>query len=107
MPSLSKFSHSCAARVVAAALIAAAGLVMAASMWEPLHEWLHGEGHGSDHECAITLYATGSCDAVFPREFVCIATFAAAVDIVVSRDAWVPSIFLMTRVWEHAPPRGS
>jgi hypothetical protein len=106
-PRLSSFRKPHGARTVAAALLAMLALVMAASMWEPLHEWLHGETHGTDQECAITLYTDGNCELSFADEPDCAALSVTVWEIPELCDTWVPNVFLSACVWEHAPPRES
>jgi hypothetical protein len=93
-------------RLVGGLLGAMLLLTLAAASWHPLHEWLHGDADEGEHDCAVTLVLHGQMD-----------TGSDAVTVVVlaplawpaERESmvwpWVPSVYLATRILEHAPPR--
>lgn len=106
-PILSSFRPVRPARVVVAALLAMMALVIAAAMWKPLHEWLHGNVDDGDHDCAIALYVTGSSEPPCVEVLICAVPMYFAPEIVECRESWVPGVFLSACVFEHGPPRAS
>lgn len=104
---LSSFRTLRTAQAVVAALLAMLLLVMAAATWKPLHEWLHHDADEADHHCAITLFASGGCDASFVDEAVCPILLPLPPDRTIAFAAWVPNVFLSECVCEHGPPRNS
>lgn len=87
-----------AALITGAALIFA--IVLAAA--PRLHDYIH-QGAGPDHECAVTIFAGGKCDAtlpnVVPSARPLLTTFSALPVVALLIFAAVPCSIL-----EHAPP---
>ncbi len=67
------------------------------------HEQLHHDAGKKGHECAITLFATGGCDALVTVVLV-VAMIFVVTGRPVPRLVWVEKLFLAQRVMEHAPP---
>lgn len=91
--------------LVASSLFSAIVFALALAALPQLHSRLHPDAGSADHECAVTLIATGrynQADAplvlVAPRPA---ATFA---NIPVLAPVWVPAPFFGASVFEHAPP---
>ena len=91
--------------IVAAALVAAVGSVLTLSVAPHLHERLHKNAARAEHECAVTLVATGGyqqTDAapvfVAPEPAVHFSRLPA------SNPVWVATLFLGASIFEHAPP---
>ena len=83
-------------------------LVIAAMAVNPeLHERIHADAGHEDHECAVTLFVHGGCDASAPPlvaiEFVRVAVAAVNFD----QGVQVPSCHLTGSILEHAPPANS
>ncbi|MEO7725148.1 MAG: hypothetical protein ABIU29_10785 [Chthoniobacterales bacterium] len=82
--------------------------VLALSVAPQWHERLHKDAASSQHQCAVTLIATGNyqqSDAPVlvapPRPFVHFSTLPAL------RPVWVAAPFLGAAIFEHAPPARS
>ena len=70
-----------------------------------LHERFHHHADTPNHECAVTLVATGSFDhAATPPLLAEPQTIELAAVILNLRSAFVRSSFLSGSVFEHAPP---
>lgn len=69
-----------------------------------LHERLHSTD-ASLHECAVTLIASGSChyNAAAPPMIAPITALQLSKILALSPQ-WVESLFLVARIFEHAPP---
>lgn len=106
-PHLSRFRSSRTAPAVAAVLLAMLLLTIAAATWNPLHEWLHGDADEADHHCAITLFASGTCDTSLVAETIAPLPLPLPADRIVVLKTWVPNVFLSACVYEHGPPGNS
>ena len=93
-------------RGVALALVLAvmAGVAMAAS--PRLHEEAHDDADHADHECAVTLFASGGWHDAAPVIVVAPEPVLVPDDAVVERQRIVSS-FRFSGILEHAPPRRS
>ncbi len=89
-------------------LIGAFAFALALSVSPHWHERIHPNAKESQHECAITLIATGNyhqaaavplLDASTP-----ILQFGKTAALT---PTWVPAPFLGARIFEHAPPARS
>ena len=91
-------------RGITALLIVQLLIVMAMSVSPQLHEWIHHDADADDHECAVTLFMHGGCDA--PVAILAVAVFIAFVfeRLVRPRLVLVDGLFLSRSVFEHAPP---
>jgi hypothetical protein len=70
-----------------------------------LHEWLHGTdvGHG-DHECVVSLIASGGLDSGTVHPIIVIATVMVERSGVSVQDNDVPVIFLGSVLSDRGPP---
>lgn len=91
-------------RVLAAIVLAHLLAVVAMAASPALHEWTHADAHEDGHECAVVLFASGGVEAAVVVGFV-VALVAKVVSRGTPRSAWVPSVFRVQRILEHAPPR--
>jgi hypothetical protein len=102
---LSKFRDPRGTRITVAALLAMLVLVIAASIWNPLHEWLHHDAGEADHDCAITLYATDACsDTPAPALAPTPDLIPISDEVAVERPRFASS-FRFSGILEHAPPQ--
>ena len=104
---LSTFRLPLVARTTVAALLAMLVFVITAAMWKPLHQWLHGDADDGDHDCAIALYVSGSCEQPCVEVIVCPAPVHFAPERIDIPNTWAPNISLSARMWERGPPRNS
>jgi hypothetical protein len=89
------------ATMLAAAILFALGLAASPQ----LHARLHPDAGSPEHECAVTLIATGKYQqASAPLVIVAPqpALLFATVDLFA--PVWVPDSFARAAVFEHAPP---
>jgi hypothetical protein len=79
-------------------------LISAMAACPALHELVHSDAQAQGHECAVTLFASGSCADSGP---VHAAPGFVALEIslpATPRLEDVDSFFLASRILEHAPP---
>jgi hypothetical protein len=78
-------------------------LILSAS--PSLHELVHGDHDGAEHQCLVATLQGGGCDDVEP-EVPTIAVFLASIvaSVPIGDLVWVESIFSIGCVFEHAPP---
>jgi hypothetical protein len=89
-----------------------AGLVSTAFLWSValsasprLHERIHPDGNQSQHECAVTLVASGNCQHSAAAPLVTAPIPAVQFSkIPMLNPIWVASPFLGASIFEHAPP---
>jgi len=101
-------SQTCVHVLIAAVLFAAFSWTILVSISPRLHAYIHDDANRTDHVCAITLIASGSCEHAgqprvisAPQFSVC---FSATTALVLS---WVKPLFLNAHVFAHAPPSHS
>ena len=93
-------------RGVALALLLAVMVVVAMAAAPRLHEAAHHDADHADHECAVTLFASGAMHDAVP-------VLAVAPELVLVPDEAVTdrrrivSSFRFSGILEHAPPRRS
>ena len=88
--------------IVVALLLHVLAIVAMASL-PGLHEAVHHDAGHEGHECAVTLFASGTCDA--PTVTVLLMAVAMVVITrLVPRPVWVQQLFLTQQVLEHGPP---
>jgi len=91
--------------VVATFLCLAFLWTLALSASPILHERIHRDANRVDHSCAVTLISSGSYNyspaAPIFGAFVLAEQFSS---VPPSTPQWVESVFLLARVFEHAPP---
>jgi len=70
----------------------------------PVHEAIHSGSHDADHECAATLFASGSVEG--PLSIILSAVYLRTdvAESIALPELDVQSIFLAGGVLEHAPP---
>jgi hypothetical protein len=105
LPGLSSFRDPLRARTFVSALLAALVLVITASTWNPLHEWLHPDADEGDHHCAITLFAVGACTDAPPPMVAPAPYLLPVLDDVAIGWPRIVSSFRFSGILEHAPPR--
>jgi hypothetical protein len=90
-------------------------LVSAAFFWTlllsvspQLHARIHPDGNRTEHNCAVTLIATGSYDHAAQQPLVSEPQFASGYsEIAALSSTWVRPLFLSAHIFEHAPPAHS
>jgi hypothetical protein len=90
---------------VAACVFAAFALALALSASPQLHQRVHKDANRVEHNCAVTMIASGSYDhaAHVPLVSAPIPAFEFS-KIPVLTPCWVQSPFLGACIFEHAPP---
>ena len=69
------------------------------------HARFHADSGSPDHECAVTLIATGKYEQADAPPVVVVPQLAVVFEDIPSfAPAWVASSFLGARIFEHAPP---
>src|SRR5919201_2950591 len=96
--------HPTLKHVLAGGMFGALLYVLALAACPQLHEQIHHDTGQSQHECAVTLMQSGGCDSA-PAP-VMAATFVPArrFNFAELPSKLVASVFLTSRVLEHAPP---
>jgi hypothetical protein len=70
-----------------------------------LHERFHPDAKRAQHECAVTLLASGSYHhGAAPTVTIAPASVSQFGDLPALSPVWVASPFLNARIFEHAPP---
>ncbi len=92
-------------RTMVGGLVAAFLLLLAMEACPAFHQFLHQDANHNDHECAVTLFQSGSCDSAPVIVYVTggIAPLPFLIVPAAGRQ-WVPALFLEHQVLEHAPP---
>jgi hypothetical protein len=94
------------ARALVSALVSVGffwALVLSAS--PQLHQRVHKDGSRADHNCAVTMIASGSYDHAVPVPFVSAPVPALQFSKIPALiRCWVQSPFLGACILEHAPP---
>ncbi|MGH8094788.1 MAG: hypothetical protein ACREIF_15170 [Chthoniobacterales bacterium] len=91
--------------VVASSLLSAFLFALALAASPQLHARFHADAGSPDHECAVTLIATGKYEQA-SAPLVVVAPQPAIVfeKIPALAPVWVAAPFLGARILEHAPP---
>ena len=90
---------------VACGLLAAFFLALALAVAPQLHERIHKEAAGSQHECAVTLIASGKYQQSDAPALVSALQPAIQFSkLPALNPIWVPAPFLGASIFEHAPP---
>jgi hypothetical protein len=93
--------------VIAAGSIAAVLLAVVLSAIPQLHEQIHDGFGGPNHECAVTLLASGNCQHT-PQATICLAPPAPPKLFVALQASFsLVSAHLEFSLLEHAPPANS
>lgn len=91
--------------MTAALLLSAVALTVGLSVAPQLHDWLHDVRDRANHECAVTLIATGKYQQSDAPVLVSLPQPAVQWGQIPSfHSVWVPAPFLGACIFEHAPP---
>jgi hypothetical protein len=78
---------------------------LALSVSPQLHQRVHKDANRVEHNCAVTMIASGSYDHAAPPPLVSAPTSAAQISkIPALTSCWVQSLFLGACIFEHPPP---
>jgi hypothetical protein len=92
-------------RCVAVLAGAAFFWALALNAWPTLHERIHPDAKGANHNCAVTYVASGSYEhSSTPAATVAGGTGEEFGIIPALTPHWVASPFLSASIFEHAPP---
>ena len=69
-----------------------------------LHERVHPDANGTGHSCAVTMIASGNVDDAPPVTLIIAPTAIDESKIPALTPCAVESLFLLSAVFEHAPP---
>jgi hypothetical protein len=70
-----------------------------------LHQRIHRDSNRGDHVCAITLVASGNFNHSACPQLVSVPDLIGQFSgIPALTPQWVESLFLLARIFEHAPP---
>ena len=105
-PQLMRFLAFPLIRGVIASWVCAAFLAaLALSVSPQWHEWLHPKAKGTQHECAVTLIASGNYQHTTAAPLVVAPAPALQFSFVPAlHPVWVASPFIGAHILEHAPP---
>jgi hypothetical protein len=79
-------------------------LIIAAVVTPALHQWMHADSHEEDHDCAITLFASGACVHAPTVTVVPAPKLVPLPDKTFWAAPRVVSSFHFIGILEHAPP---
>jgi hypothetical protein len=91
--------------LVAGSAFASLFLALVLAVAPQSHECIHQDAATGQHECAVTLIASGKCEQSTAP--VLVVGPEPAIDwekIPALQSVWVPALFLGACVLEHAPP---
>jgi len=98
-------SNNCARAIVAAFVSVAFLWTLALSASAQLHQRVHKDANRVEHNCAVTMIASGSYDhAAYPPLISAPFSCAQFSKIPALTPCWVESPFLGACIFEHAPP---
>jgi len=90
---------------VGSGLIVALLFAIALSASPQLHARLHPDANRGNHECAVTLIASGNYDHATPTPVVAPPSPAVQFSTIPAlTPQWVEPLFLGACIFEHAPP---
>jgi len=79
--------------------------ILVLSVSPQLHERVHPDANRTDHSCAVTFVASGNYNhSPAPPLVSTPAPLLQPFTIPALAPQWVESLFLVARVFEHAPP---
>lgn len=78
------------------------GIALSAS--PQLHERIHPDANQPQHECAVSLIASGNYEHVAAGPVVESPIVSAEFSIPALTSIWVAPLFLSASIFEHAPP---
>lgn len=90
--------------VLACTLIAHLFAVLLLAASPELHEKLHSDAGHEGHECAVALFASGSCENPCSSPVISEQIEFITANLPSCARDYVPSCFLAGRILEHAPP---
>jgi hypothetical protein len=91
--------------LIASALLGALLFAIALSAAPRLHAWIHPDSDAPNHECAVTLIASGSYEHSAAPVVLTLAQPASYfATIPTLKIVWVAAPFLSASIFEHAPP---
>lgn len=79
-------------------------LICAAAASPALHEWMHADADHADHDCAITLFASGVCHETLLPPAIAAPCLVPVFDGMVPEGPRDASSFRFSGILEHAPP---
>jgi hypothetical protein len=86
-------------------MIASLFLALVFAVAPHLHERIHNDAATAQHECAVTLVATGKCQQNDAPVLVSAPLPAVQFSKTSAlQSVWVPAPFLGASIFEHAPP---
>ena len=94
--------------IVASGLLSAFLFALGLAASPQLHARFHPDSGSPDHECAVTLIASGKYEQADAPPLVCAPQPAVIFEkIPALAPVWVAAPFLGARIFEHAPPASS
>jgi len=98
-------SNNCGRAIVAALVSAGFFWTLALSASPQLHQRVHRDANRAEHNCAVTMIASGSYDHAAHPPLVSAPVPAIQFSkIPALTPCWVQSLFLGACIFEHAPP---
>ena len=91
--------------LIASSLLGAVLFALGLSVSPELHARFHPDAGSPNHECAVTLIASGKCDQATPQPLFAVFQPASHFESIPAlAPVWVAAPFLGACVFEHAPP---
>jgi hypothetical protein len=91
--------------LIASALLGALLFAIALSVTPRLHAWIHPDSNAPEHECGVTLIASGSYEhSAAPVVLTIVQPASYFATVPTLKVVWVAVPFLSASVFEHAPP---
>lgn len=91
--------------LVAGGLLSAFLLALGLAASPQLHARVHADAGSPNHECAVTLIASGKCEQADAPPALAAPELAIVFEkIPALASVWVAAPFLGARIFEHAPP---
>ena len=91
-------------RAVVAVLLAHLLAVIAMTAFPKLHQWVHQDADGNNHDCAVTLFLHGGYESAATVVILIGSLVFTRSRCELPRTSWVPGLFLSQGVLEYAPP---
>jgi hypothetical protein len=91
--------------IVASSVVSAFLFALALAASPQVHARFHADSGSPDHECAVTLIATGKYEQADAPPVLCAPQPAVVFEkITALAPVWVAAPFLGASIFEHAPP---